>query len=64
MSMEPWTALGPDGFPPGFYQSQWHVAKDDVCKIVKAFFSSGFLFKKINDIRVTSIPKTCTSHKP
>ncbi|XP_026452117.1 uncharacterized protein LOC113352521 [Papaver somniferum] len=27
MTIEPWTSPGPDGFPPGFYQSQWKILK-------------------------------------
>ncbi|XP_026437407.1 uncharacterized protein LOC113335598 [Papaver somniferum] len=45
-SMQPWTSPMPDGFPPGFYQTQWEIVKDDVCKTVKAFFSTGYLLKK------------------
>ncbi|XP_026428428.1 uncharacterized protein LOC113324327 [Papaver somniferum] len=61
--MEPWTSPGPDGFPPGFYQSQSQVGKDDICKTVQAFFSSGFLLKKFNHTRVTLIPKTISAYK-
>ncbi|XP_026441678.1 uncharacterized protein LOC113340833 [Papaver somniferum] len=38
MTMEPWTSPGPDGFPPGFHQTQWSIVKDDVCNMVKSFF--------------------------
>ncbi|XP_026377517.1 uncharacterized protein LOC113271808 [Papaver somniferum] len=32
-NMHPWKAPGPDGFPPGFFQSQWEVVKHDVIKM-------------------------------
>ncbi|XP_026377899.1 uncharacterized protein LOC113272244 [Papaver somniferum] len=42
MTMEPWTSPGSDRFPPDFYQTQWKLVKDDVCKMIKFFFHSGF----------------------
>lgn len=39
MTMDPWTSPGPDGFPPGFYQTQWSVVKEDVCNMIESFFA-------------------------
>ncbi|XP_026397119.1 uncharacterized protein LOC113291845 [Papaver somniferum] len=58
------STTGPDGFLPGFYQSQWSVVKDDICKVVQAFFHSGFLLKKLNSTRVTLIPRVNSAQKP
>lgn len=33
-AMKPWKAPGRDGFPPGFFQSQWSVVKHDVIKMI------------------------------
>ncbi|XP_026416235.1 uncharacterized protein LOC113311638 [Papaver somniferum] len=63
ISMDPWRSPGPDGFPPGFYQTQWKVVKDNICKMVHDFFHSGHLLKKINNTRVTLIPKVNSPQK-
>ncbi|XP_026428365.1 uncharacterized protein LOC113324260 [Papaver somniferum] len=64
MTMEPWTSSGPDGFPPRFYQTQWQLVKEDVCKIIKSFFHTGFLLKQLNNTRVSLIPKVQVANKP
>ncbi|XP_026396649.1 uncharacterized protein LOC113291316 [Papaver somniferum] len=43
--------------PPGFYQTQWQIMKDDVFKLVKSFFHSRYLLKQLNNTRVSLIPK-------
>lgn len=37
-SMKPYKSLGPDGYPPMFFQKQWDMVGADVCKSVKSFF--------------------------
>ncbi|XP_026410598.1 uncharacterized protein LOC113305814 [Papaver somniferum] len=59
MTMEPWTSPGPDGFPPGFYQTQWKTVKDNVCKLVKSFFHSG----KIDFVKHMFSTGNCTSNE-
>jgi hypothetical protein len=41
--------LGPDGFPPRFYQKNWLVVKQDVIASVEEFFVNGSLPNGIND---------------
>lgn len=56
--MHPWTYPGPDGYPPGFYQTMWDLVGSDTCKMVKAFFHTGYLLKQMNHSFITLIPKT------
>lgn len=62
--MQPWKAPGPYGFPPGFFQSQWSIVKDDVIKMVQSFFISGKLLKKMNKTNLCLIPKKKLPHTP
>lgn len=43
-SMDPGSAPGPDGFNVAFYQSCWHIVGDDVCRGVRQFFQSSWLY--------------------
>ncbi|XP_026398740.1 uncharacterized protein LOC113294563 [Papaver somniferum] len=54
MSMEAWTSPGPDGFPPGFYQTQWNTIKVDLIEMIQNFFLSGFILKQLNKTRFLS----------
>jgi hypothetical protein len=36
--MKPYKAPGPDGYQPIFYQSQWHVIGQSVCRYVRDIF--------------------------
>lgn len=67
--MQPWTILGPDGYPPGFHQQMWDIVGSDTINMVKAFFISGFLLKQMNHsfvslIPKTDIPRTATDYRP
>ncbi|KAL2922747.1 LINE-1 reverse transcriptase-like protein [Bienertia sinuspersici] len=43
-------APGPDGFNSTFYKESWQVIGDEVCNVVKDFFSHGQMLKQINSI--------------
>jgi hypothetical protein len=51
-------APGPDGMPPVFYQSYWHVVGSDVSTAVLSCLNSGKLPPSLNHTYVTLIPKT------
>ena len=53
----PRKALGPDGIPAFFYQEFWDIVRNDVFRIVHAFFHSSFLLKTLNHTYTTLIPK-------
>ena len=48
----------PDGMPPVFYQSYWHVVGSDVSTAVLSCLNSGKLPPSLNHTYVTLIPKT------
>ncbi|KAI5414012.1 hypothetical protein KIW84_058235 [Lathyrus oleraceus] len=47
-SMNPWNALGLDGFPAGFYQKSWSTVGEKVCDIVKRIWRNPSDFMHIN----------------
>lgn len=49
--------LGPDGFPPFFFQKYWNLIGASVCRTIKAYFHSAKMFNKINHTFITLIPK-------
>ncbi|CAN6579645.1 unnamed protein product [Malus baccata var. baccata] len=53
----PTKAPGPDGFSGCFYQDHWDTVGEDVVKIVKAFWHSGTLLRKLNHTNLVLIPK-------
>ncbi|CAN6584292.1 unnamed protein product [Malus baccata var. baccata] len=53
----PTRAPGPDGFSGSFYQDHWEVVGNDVTKIIRAFWYSGKLLKKLNHTNLVLIPK-------
>ncbi|XP_026384009.1 uncharacterized protein LOC113279533 [Papaver somniferum] len=55
--MESWSAPGPECFQAGFYKTQWNILGEDVCHMVKNFFSIKFLPKEINKTYISLIPK-------
>ncbi|XP_068312484.1 uncharacterized protein [Pyrus communis] len=56
-SMDPSSALGPNGFPGSFYQSCWDIVGLDVINFVQVFFKRGWLYPNANCNFVVLIPK-------
>ena len=56
--MAPLKAPGPDGMPPIFYQSYWHVVGKDISSAVLYCLHSGTLLPSLNHTYVTLIPNT------
>ncbi|KAL2934560.1 LINE-1 retrotransposable element ORF2 protein [Bienertia sinuspersici] len=50
-------APGPDGFGAYFYQDNWDLVGEDVCKAVLDFFEYGKLLKEVNCTFLSMIPK-------
>eukprot|EP00252_Welwitschia_mirabilis_P007287 TRINITY_DN1852_c0_g1_i11.p1 TRINITY_DN1852_c0_g1~~TRINITY_DN1852_c0_g1_i11.p1 ORF type:complete len:163 (+),score=5.45 TRINITY_DN1852_c0_g1_i11:74-562(+) len=48
---------GPDGFSVKFFKSTWDTVGQDVCTVIKAFFSNGKMPTSINSTMITLIPK-------
>jgi hypothetical protein len=61
--MAPLKAPGPDGMPPVFYQSCWHVVGKDVVAAVLSCLNSGKIPTSLNHSYVTLIPKTKSPEK-
>jgi hypothetical protein len=61
--MAPLKAPGPDGMPPIFYQSYWHVVGEDVTAAVLSCLNSGKIPASLNHSYVTLIPKTKSPEK-
>ncbi|XP_026417371.1 uncharacterized protein LOC113312852 [Papaver somniferum] len=62
--MTPWTAPGPDGFPPGFYKENIDLLINDLWKTVNSFFESKHLFKEMNHTFLSLIQKTDNPSSP
>lgn len=56
--MNPWGSPGPDGYPPGFFQTHWEMVNQPVIDLVHKFFDTGKLPDKINESFISLIPKT------
>ncbi|CAB4310429.1 unnamed protein product [Prunus armeniaca] len=50
-------ALGFDGFSGIFYNNYWEISREDLCKMVKAFFQGEFSVHCLNMIEIALIPK-------
>lgn len=48
---------GPKGFTGGFFQDHWDVIRDDLIKVVRAFWHLGKMLRKMNHALMTLIPK-------
>lgn len=55
--MDPYKALGPDGFHAVFYQKSWEVVGPHVCSFALNFLNDGILPEGVCDILVTLLPK-------
>ncbi|KAM1612549.1 hypothetical protein ACFX1R_002073 [Malus domestica] len=53
----PIRAPGPDGYSGCFYQDHWDTVGKDVIKIVKAFWHTGTIMRKLNHTNLVLIPK-------
>lgn len=53
----PLKAPGVDGFPARFFQRNWDVLKQGVCRGVLEFFTSGTMPEGVNDAVIVLIPK-------
>lgn len=55
--MSPLKAPGIDGFPAGFYQSQWHIVGESFCSGIKEDFNSHSIPKDVSKTLLVLIPK-------
>lgn len=62
--MTPWTAPGPDGFPPGFFKENIDLLINDLWKTINSFFESKHLLKEMNHTFLSLIPKTDNPSSP
>ncbi|GJS32607.1 uncharacterized protein Tco_0530989 [Tanacetum coccineum] len=53
-------APGPDGFTSALFKKGWDVVGNDVCNVVRDFFTNGKLLKEVNHTFVALIPKVPT----
>nr|GEW18412.1 hypothetical protein [Tanacetum cinerariifolium] len=54
-------SLGPDGYTLTFFKKGWDVVGEDVCRVVRDFFTNGKLLKEVNHTFLALIPKVATS---
>jgi len=55
--MQPFKALGPDGFHAFFFQRYWRTVEEDVCQVVLQVSRSHPMPWGLNDTFITLIPK-------
>lgn len=51
-------ALGPDGFPTGFYQQLWDIVGKKVCDFVIEVWMNSSEIAKVNQTDILLIPKS------
>lgn len=55
--MDPWKALGPDGFPTSFFQKSWSIIGDIIVRDINHMWSNPETIKEVNQIKNCLIPK-------
>jgi hypothetical protein len=55
--MGPLKALGPDGFPAGFFHNHWETIGGEVGRLVLDVLNSGLMPKNLNLTHIALIPK-------
>lgn len=55
--MSPCKALGIDGLPACFYQTQWSIVGDSLCETIKSIFNDGVVPETVNKTLLVLIPK-------
>ena len=55
--IDPFSALGDDGFSAKFYQHYWGIVKEDVCSAIRSFFKGGKMLGSFNHTQICIIPK-------
>ncbi|MCI14528.1 RNA-directed DNA polymerase (Reverse transcriptase), partial [Trifolium medium] len=56
-SMKPYKAPDPDGFQCIFFKQYWHIVGDDIFKLVKTAFHTGYFDPAISETLMSLIPK-------
>jgi len=54
--LKPFGALGPDGFPPRFFQHFWHLVKDESMVVVVESFTSRKMLRSLNHTFLALLP--------
>ncbi|MCH83160.1 hypothetical protein A2U01_0003975, partial [Trifolium medium] len=57
LSMSPWKAPGPDGYPAGFYQQAWNVVGLSIIDFVRAVWNNPEELNLVNFTNICLIPK-------
>ncbi|XP_026434285.1 uncharacterized protein LOC113331848 [Papaver somniferum] len=63
-SLNSWNSPGPDGFPDGFYQSQWDIVSTDIVALVQNFFHQKSLPQYLNETTICLIPNNNNPSTP
>jgi len=61
--MEKNKAVGPDKIPIEFYQTCWHIVKDDIVQLFCDFYEKKIDISQINYDIITYLPKVTNASK-